>query len=308
MGVTSWGSAPAAVASRRAKVKLTFSEPWRTKISGSGVGTEGKRDLEFARELPHAGSMADDNAVERCSRCLEDPKTEEWIHCECVPVPFFGSPNSGKVRIATVGINPSSNEFYAYGKLKPQAQRLAALADYGVSREQLTEGNVADAKVRRERYFSGSREPNKWFVNLGKILSSVNEKLSYASETAVHLDIAACVTNDKWSSVNIAAQTKIVGNCRSHLERTVASLPGETILFCDGTRVCETLRGKQVLDWRNLPVDGENKTVEVVQGTFPIAGRLRRFAGWNRPANYLPESALGAISKWILRIYPELGG
>src|SRR5438045_519511 len=105
-------------------------------------------------------------AIAKCSTCLNDAATSDWIFEECLPVPAFGEITSGTVRVATVGLNPSSTEFYSRGELKLPGQRLPALADYGaVSRSQLTAENVCHANRRRSAYFNPeTRCAHPWFL------------------------------------------------------------------------------------------------------------------------------------------------
>lgn len=50
--------------------------------------------------------------IEKCTRCLRDPALRKWIHESCLPVPGFGKIASERVKVATVGLNPSSTEFF----------------------------------------------------------------------------------------------------------------------------------------------------------------------------------------------------
>lgn len=94
--------------------------------------------------------MLDGNEIVKCSTCLNDANTRACIFEECLPVPAFGEIDAAKVAVATVGINPSSTEFYVSGKLKTLGERLPATPDYGVvTRNQLTDEQVSDAKQRR---------------------------------------------------------------------------------------------------------------------------------------------------------------
>lgn len=249
--------------------------------------------------------MSDRNAIVKCSTCLNDTVTKTWIFGECLPVPEFGGRDVTKVKVATVGINPSSTEFFAWGKLKPLKERLPALPDYGVtSRNQLTGDQANDAAQRRADYFNAeARRAHDWFVKLGGIVKAANVEWDYGNGSAMHLDIVACVTTQKWTDVNGSAKSKLVANCRDHLERTVSSLPTTAMLLFDGKTACEAMAGEASEEWKQLfqftDNNGERKTVRARCGTLSVRGEARRFVGWNIPAKFIPEERLARVGEWV---------
>ena len=74
---------------------------------------------------------------------------------ECLPVSVFGDITRPNLKVVTIGLNPALNEFISAGVPKQRSQRLAMLGDYdATARTDLSEADVADAKLRRENYFS----------------------------------------------------------------------------------------------------------------------------------------------------------
>jgi len=249
--------------------------------------------------------MSDENIILRCSTCLNDAVTKAWIFEGCLPVPAFGETTSAKVKVATVGINPSSSEFYTAGELKLPTERLPALSDYGAtSRDQLTPTNVTDATQNRAAYFSGgTRSAHDWFGKLGVILNKANANWSYGNGSAVHLDIVACVTKQKWSVVDERARKVLAKNCHQHLERTVNTLPAIASLLFDGKTACEAMAGDAGQEWKNLcqftDATGQRKTVYARVGSVTVGGQSRRFAAWSIPAKYLPDDVLPRVSELV---------
>ena len=247
--------------------------------------------------------MSDTDAILKCSTCLNDASTTAWIFGECLPVPAFGAMDAAKVQVATVGINPSSTEFYTRGILKPLKERLPASPDYGVtSRNQITVEHEKDATRRRAGYFdSETRRAHGWFVKLGMILNSANANWSYGNGRAVHLDIVACVTKQKWSDVDEIARNAMVKNCREHLEIMVNALPAGASLLFDGRTACETLAGAAREEWKSLrqfmDSNGQRQNLLVRRGIVTVGGKVKRFGAWNFTAKYLPDEVLPCIGE-----------
>jgi hypothetical protein len=249
--------------------------------------------------------VPDDRVILKCSTCLRDALTKAWIVEECLPVPAFGEIASARVEVATVGLNPASNEFYAGNELKLPSERLPAFSDYGVTaRNQLTAENVTDATRRRVDYFNGeARRAHDWFVRLGVILSTANADWSYGNGNAAHLDIVACATKQKWSKIDEDARKVLVANCRKHLESTVGGLPAKASLLFDGKTACEAMAGEENDEWIDLcqfkDADGGRKTVRVRSGFVAVSGTPKRFVAWNIPAKYLSDEALVSVGEWV---------
>jgi hypothetical protein len=83
------------------------------------------------------------------------------------PIPFFGNPRTAIV--ATVGVNPSSDEF------KPERNWAAVR----------TKGNW---KKRLKNYFINATPPHKWFNSWHKGLKFLD--VSYEDGTAAHIDVS----------------------------------------------------------------------------------------------------------------------
>jgi hypothetical protein len=259
-------------------------------------GAESQENGELA--LPDFG------VIEKCSRCLNDPGLRETIHERCVPVPAFGDVRSPQIRVATLGLNPSSTEFFAGERLRPRAARLPHLDDYGVaSRAQLAGAHLEEAARRRAAYFgSDGRTPHPWFTRLTALLDACGRNWAYESGNAVHVDIVACTTTTSWGKLPPEVTRAMSKNCSSHLEQTLALLPPDALLLGDGPFAGDTLAGTSKHWWEFCEFsdgDGTATPVRIRSGISSAVGGGRRFYAWNPPAKYLSDDALAKVARCV---------
>ncbi len=153
------------------------------------------------------------------------------------PVVAFGDPT--RAEVATLGINPSANEFQERGRLLTGAKRrLATLQSLGAHRlDQLTEYQMAAVVADCATYFQ--RQPyRRWFDPLDLLLQAGAEA-SYYDGSACHLDLVQWATEPIWG--------KIVdrGVRRALLDDGVPHLLAQ--LARDNVRLV-LLNGRQILD------------------------------------------------------------
>lgn len=249
--------------------------------------------------------VADENSIEKCVKCFNNVAASSSIIKQCLPVPAFGDPTSKNIRVATVGLNPSSAEFLAGIDLKPSCMRLPALVDFGVnSRVQLKPEHLREAKRRRADYFSGKeRSTNEWFKRLSAILDGCGQNWKYENGNAVHVDIVACVTNKSWSDLTDAVALALTENCRDHLMRTLSALSADALLLFDGKSACNAVAGMAEHEWEELcrftDCTGQRKPLRIRCGTVKVGVRARRFFAWNIPVKHLSDEALLCLSEWL---------
>jgi diadenosine tetraphosphate (Ap4A) HIT family hydrolase len=240
--------------------------------------------------------------AESCDRCLSDASLREWILEPCLPVPAFGDVASSLVKVATIGLNPSSGEFLLRGGYRPKEKRLPVLEDFAVySRRRLSVANLTFAAEKRARYFQN--EPHEFFVKLGNLMGACQRDWSYKSGTAVHVDLVACITTKSWGNLPPVVAEAICGNCSIHLKRTLQKLPRDAALLCDGKSACQAIAAIGGCDWATLceftAADGARKPLRVVTGIAREEAGGRVFFGWNIPANWLPDEALVKVGEWL---------
>jgi hypothetical protein len=244
--------------------------------------------------------MADAAHIENCVNCLETEALRDLVDPQCLPVPWFGNLASSAVHVATVGINPSSMEFYNYGAgPKRPKDRLPMLSDFSLgTRTKLRSAHVLAAKAKRDAYFlDRNRTPNKWFESLSALLDACGHGWNYRTGSAVHLDIVACVTTKSWSELRWASEA-LKRNCSDHFRRTLALLPPGTMLLLDGRSACDALLGAESQSWEEVDsftdVKGRKYPVRFQHGCY--GNENGRFAAWNLPAKYLPPLTIVKIA------------
>ncbi len=154
------------------------------------------------------------------------------------PVVAFGEPRIA--RVATLGINPSHQEFIGRdGLLAGRDRRLATLES--LSADGLP--NLTDSQVRTViddcgRYFSSDRNPyRRWFDPLDEILRR-GVHASYYDGTACHLDLSHWATDPVWSGLSASSRQRLLDEGVPHLRDQI--LEGQVRLI--------VLNGRQVLD------------------------------------------------------------
>jgi len=158
-----------------------------------------------------------------------------------LPVLYFGSPN--EARCATVGLNPSKQEFLDLkgSELDGTKRRFHTLGSLGASsRSALTDEQCDLAVQLMDEYFQVGRRVYKWFIPLDRVLSGLG--LSYRDKNATHLDLVQEATNPTWSA--------LIKEFRNEAE----TLLKRDIKFLVPVPV-EKYRGLPVEKYRTVPVE-----------------------------------------------------
>src|SRR6266511_6400613 len=115
------------------------------------------------------------------------------------PVVAFGDP--ARAEVATLGINPSANEFLQHGRLLTGDQRrLATLESLGAQRlDRLTEAQVATVVADSATYFQ-RRPYRRWFDPLDELLRA-GADARYYEGSACHLDLLQWATQPVWGKI-----------------------------------------------------------------------------------------------------------
>ena len=167
------------------------------------------------------------------------------------------------------------------------------------TRSELSLDNLSEANTARASYFT--RTPHPFFEALGRIFEECGQDWSFAAGTAVHVDLAACVTTTSWGNLPTAVAEAIRGNCSVHLNRTLQALPSDAVLLCDGKSACNAVAGAGG-PWELLcqfTEQGRIKSVRVKRGVAGNQGVERQFFAWNYPANRLPADMLNKVAEWV---------
>ena len=244
------------------------------------------------------------------------------------PVPVFG--DLSKARVATVGINPSNQEFTdESGKeLDEGSRRLQTLRSLEIaSWSEAKSSHRKDILDSCAKYFEdkgpGKGKPyDKWFKLLDAILQHADASYYGESPTACHLDLFPFATGCKWSCLAAKQQKSLLDISRCTLGELLRDSP-VGILILNGQSVVDefekfaetSLECQEMPNWQLRP--GSNSPVKGVAYWGPVhslsgikLGREISVLGYN---HYPPDphakfdQVSAAIKKWIaLRVQKKL--
>jgi hypothetical protein len=244
--------------------------------------------------------MPSTDPIERCLVCLRDEITKRSVVEECLPVRAFGDYKNNSVKVAIIGINPALDEFQIQREWKQRHLRLSIVQDYGVEhRGLLSDTAITDAISRREKYFSDSQRVwHSYFDVLDCFLGRVNSFWSFASGNAVHIDLIACATVDKYSGLNIQCQKQLRKNCSDHFTKTLSELPNDTLLLLNGWT------GYNAMHDFSLTDSGPEELINILgtrgwSGKVSVKGREHSFCGWNSPVGKMPRVHRNGLADWV---------
>lgn len=206
------------------------------------------------------------------------------------PVLFFG--DLFRARVATVGLNPSDQEFLGRDKqpLQGEARRFETLESLSaISRASLTNAQCATTIETMRSYFEPGRPVYGWF----KALSRVTEALgaSFPEGEAVHLDLVQEATTDKWSALPRTERDALLHGDLPFLEWQIRTFPLE-IVVCTGKTVADHVRSRFRVE---VVEEGEIALIRWWIGEAQLDRGPVRFCGWNIPLSQ--PTGLGAVGE-----------
>lgn len=224
-----------------------------------------------------------------------------------LPVLFFG--DLFAARIATVGLNPSDQEYTdAQGVLLGgDQQRFATLESLGAAdRASLTDAQCDEAIDWMKRYFdAGKPEYGAYFRHLHHLLGGIGASL--ADGTAVHLDLVQEATLPTWSDLrktDPARHMRLLVADLPFLEWQIRTFPFDAVI-CTGRTVWDHVRA--MLDV-TVEESGTMAHVTWWTGSADLDGRRVGIAGWNKPLHRAtglgsdPERKLGQVIHEMLEL------
>jgi hypothetical protein len=135
-------------------------------------------------------------------RIMKAPPIQEYITPGSTPVVAFGNPITA--RVATVGINPSSQEFLDKkgNLLSGEKRRLADFESLGIRSYSEIDKAIAQSILEESNsYFLRDESVYQWFRPLEKyVLEPTGTK--YSDSTAAHLDLVQWSTAPVWRKID----------------------------------------------------------------------------------------------------------
>jgi uracil-DNA glycosylase len=195
-----------------------------------------------------------------------------------LPVLFFGDLPSAE--IATVGLNPSDQEYLTKGgaPLVGPAQRFATLESLDArDRASLTEEQCAEAVEWMRAYYEPGKPVYGWFNALTRVVEGFGA--SFRKRSAAHLDLIQESTSPVWSELAPDEREALLEQDLPFLEWEIRAFP-LTAVICTGKTVSVHVR-RQL----GVVVDEEGTLARIRWwvGHADVNGRSVSFAGWNYP-------------------------
>ena len=224
------------------------------------------------------------------------PPVDAGFIPKTTPVISFGDVTTAK--IATLGINPSANEFMSgTNLLATDKKRLADNEDY--------EAGPVDIWFRSKNYFLTGNAYWEWFQPLEDLLAAFGETYkNYWS--SCHLDLSPWATFPAFGKLNPAQQSNLLNHDKELLPWLLANSSIKTLLV-NGRQAYETINST---DQFKLTKVGELKymTGDRKVTSDLIAGESndgKMVLGWTlnlqamKVSNEVRQSLMGELSNWL---------
>ncbi len=195
------------------------------------------------------------------------------------PIVFFG--NIKNATVATLGINPSKNEFQKDGKeLVEKQRRLETLSSLNAnSLSSLTQAQAEKVFDTCLKYFQNNPY-KKWFDQLeNNILKGFS--VSYYTGTACHLDIIQWATDPIWRSLDYLTKKQLIQSNIIFLERQLIEERVE-ILLINGKEATEIFKNY----FKPTPIRHEKllvakKTCDIYEFDLSLSTKIIKIYAWS---------------------------
>ena len=217
------------------------------------------------------------------------------------PVVSFGYPIGA--RVATLGINPSSNEFQIGNgnkdPLESSEKRLVDTQVLGLDNVKSLSRDQA-IKVVNGCYSYFSNKPYKWFDDLEEYALRP-AGYSYKNGSACHLDLVQWATDPVWQNEKMSKSKRkiLLDSDKEFLEYQLSNYDFDYV-FLNGSTVLEQV---EKLNLVSLEKVGEVRFNKSGVMSRVVSGELgkKKFIGWGMNVGYYAsyEPGLEDLSKWL---------
>jgi hypothetical protein len=174
-------------------------------------------------------------------RIMKSPPIKEYITPGSTPVVAFGNPITA--RVATVGINPSSQEFVNRkgDLLTGEKRRLADFQSLGIKSYSEIDENIAQKILEESNsYFLRDESVYDWFRPLEKyVLEPTGTK--YSDSSATHLDLVQWSTAPVWRRIREKSTQEILIKDDIRFLAEMMQKGDYEIVFLNGATVVKNL-------------------------------------------------------------------
>jgi hypothetical protein len=241
--------------------------------------------------------LIEERVIERAM--ADYPNIEELVEFS-TPVVSFGYPKGA--RVATLGINPSSNEFQIgngnKSPLRDGEKRLIDTLQFGIEKPKSLSRDQAVAVIKGcYNYFN--IKPYEWFKKLEQTIL-VPSGFSYHDSTACHLDLVQWATDPVWQSIKDKNVTKsLLEADKDFLEFQLKEYDFE-VIFLNGGTVMKTVKSLDLCKFKEVgTVDFNSKGTQSVIELGEYDGK--QLIGWGVNAGYdaTYKPGLAQLSAWL---------
>lgn len=200
-----------------------------------------------------------------------------------LPVLCFG--NLPQARVATVGINPSLQEYLTPARLELDGseRRFETLRSLGApDRASLTDTHCERAFERMTRYFEPGRPVYRWFAGLARVMGGFGEP--FQTGHAAHLDLIQEATDPTWSGLakmDAGAAAALLARDLEFLRWQIGAFPLRAVI-CTSALV---QRHVSTLTKARVVKQGVLERLRWTVAVGEIGGRSLPVVGWNLPLN-----------------------
>lgn len=239
----------------------------------------------------------------------DDPEVIEWAS----PVPYFG--HAATATVATVGINPSDQEFADTSgmELEAHCRRLPTLRSLGLT--QWGDANslhLGALMTACDGYFQG-RPYDRWFRVLDRVLVPAGVTYYGTPATACHVDLIAFATRVKWGALAAPARERLLDSSRESFAllvrcsaATLLVLNGRSVINAFERASLTTLEEHSMPAWDLPRPGGRVRGLGYVGAVSEIAGvplgRTVTVAGFNHNLQSsfgVTADAMSAVGEWL---------
>ncbi|KAA3436368.1 hypothetical protein [Rufibacter hautae] len=195
------------------------------------------------------------------------------------PIVFFG--NIKKSRIATLGINPSKNEFLDKGiELTGNSRRFETLTSLGATDLELLNDSQVEKVVESCLSYFNNNPYRKWFDQLQNFILN-NFSVSYYLETACHLDIVQWATDPIWRDLDYFTKSELIQNDIKFLKEQLLHEQIEVLLINgrEASNLFQNYFKPILLKHERLVV--KNKTCDMYFSELELGNRTLKIFSWS---------------------------
>ena len=215
------------------------------------------------------------------------------------PVVSFGNPNTAMV--ATLGINPSSQEFLdRTGNVLDLANKRLVDLD-SLNKSSLNDLDEDDAKKIVDGCYNYFQTGNhyKWFNQIEEYVLKPSG-FSYFDNSACHLDVIQWATDPVWSGIKSKEiQEMLLEKDQEFLKYQLNNYHFETV-FLNGRTVIDQVEKLGIVKLTDIAEVVNLKNGKISRIKVGQVG-MTKYVGWglNIPAKETPKQAKEALAEWL---------